>query len=399
MTLGDFNIYKLIMIKLGIENLLKKSAILKGKRIGLIANATSVDNRLVSSVDLLKTHREIDLSTLFGPQQGFWGETQDNMIEWRSGRYPRYNLPLYSLYGDHRKPTAQMLKNVDVLVFDVQDVGTRIYTYIWTMILAMQACTELGKKFIVCDRPNPINGNDVEGNVSLPEFASFVALYPLPLRHGMTCGEIAVYINNEFKIGCDLDIVEMTGWKRKMWFDETDLPWVVPSANLPTLSSTVVYPGTVIFEGTNISEGRGTTRPFEFIGAPFINGFDLKEELDREKLPGVIFRPCMFIPTFHKFAGRNCGGLQIHVTDRNKFEPVHVALVILEKIRRTYSKDFAWKEPPYEYTFDRLPIDMIFGCDWVRGDLELGKSANGIVKKMERELSKFEATRKKYLLY
>lgn len=387
------------MITLGIEKLVASAKLLKGKRVGLIANATSVDRSLTSSVDLIHEIEGVNLTTLFGPQQGFWGETQDNMIEWQSGKYPRYDLPLYSLYGAHRKPAPEMLADVDVLVFDVQDVGTRIYTYMWTMILAMQACAELNKEFMVCDRPNPINGVDVEGNVSSPEFASFVALYPLPLRHAMTPGEIARYVNDEFRIGCDLTVMPLSGWKRSMWYDETELPWVIPSANLPTLETATVYPGTVIFEGTNVSEGRGTTRPFEFIGAPYIDGFDLADRLSEMDLMGVTFRPCIFIPTFGKHAGKNCGGVQLHVTDRRRFRPVPAALALLKTIRDTFPDQFAWTKPPYEYVHDRPPIDVIMGSDWVRKDIESGSSLDEISTRSEKEVKDFLPIRKKYLLY
>lgn len=387
------------MVTLGIENLVNSPDILSGKKVGLIANATSTDGRLVSSVDLLHNHQGIDLTCLFGPQQGFWGETQDNMIEWKGGLYPKYNLPLLSLYGESRKPTPEILADVDILVFDVQDIGTRIYTYIWTMVLAMQACAENKKEFVVCDRPNPINGKRMEGNVSSKEFSSFVALYPLPLRHAMTCGEIANYVNGEFGVGCKLTVVPLSGWKRSMWQDDTNLPWVIPSANMPTLETANVYPGMVIFEGTNISEGRGTTRPFEFVGAPFVNGFKLAEELSKYKLAGVFLRPCIFIPTFNKYAGQNCGGVQLHVTDRKKFEPVKTAVAILKTIREMHPEEFKWSQPPYEYEFKRPPIDMIFGTDWIRKALEAKHELEQIVEKTIEELKEFDLIRRKYLMY
>jgi uncharacterized protein YbbC (DUF1343 family) len=387
------------MVVSGLECLLKDPKILKGKGVGLIANATSVDKGLISSVDLFHDHPDIDLKCVFGPQQGFFGETQDNMIEWRGGRHPKYDLPLYSLYGEYRKPTIEMLRDVDVLVFYVADVGTRVYTYIWTMALAMQACAEYARKFVVCDRPNPIGGAMVEGNVSSLDFSSFVALYPLPLRHGMTAGEIANYINKEFRIGCELEVVKLSGWKRQMWHDDTGLPWVIPSANMPTLDSATVFPGTVIFEGTNVSEGRGTTRPFEFVGAPFIDGFKLAADLSRRELPGVFFRPCVFVPTFHKHAGKNCGGVQLHVTDREKFLPVRTGLAMLKAIMDDHKKDFMWKDPPYEYERERLPIDVILGTDWIRKALEKGDGLDKILSRCDDEMRRFSAIRQKYLLY
>lgn len=387
------------MIKLGIEGLLGNPSIVKGMRAGLIANAASVDGELRSSVDLLHGCADIDLACVFGAQQGFWGETQDNMIEWEGGRYPRYDLPLYSLYGKDRKPTAGMLKDIDALIFDCQDIGTRVYTFIWTMALAMQASAEHGKRFIVCDRPNPIGGLQTEGNVSTKEFASFVALYPLPMRHGMTAGEIANYINAEFGIGCNLNIIGLKGWKRKLWHDETGLPWVMPSANMPGLDTATVYPGTVMFEGTNVSEGRGTTRPFEFVGAPFADGFDLADALAEFKLPGIKFRPCVFMPAFNKHQGQNCGGVQLHITDRNEFKPARTGLAILKTIHDMYPNKFEWKEPPYEYVFDRPPIDVILGCDWISASIERGDSLASIIERMDSESRLFEKTRRKYLLY
>lgn len=387
------------MITLGIEKFIQSTKAFQSKRIGLVANATSVNSKLISSVDLLRQNYDFKLVCVFGPQQGFWGETQDNMVEWRDGRYPRYDLPLYSLYDEHRKPTKQMLSNIDVLVFDVQDVGTRIYTYIWTMVLCMQACADLGKEFIVCDRPNPINGVNIEGNVSTQNFSSFVALYPLPLRHAMTPAEIAQYVNSEYKIGCKLTIMSLKGWRRPMWYGETELPWVIPSANLPTLDTATVYPGIVIFEGTNVSEGRGTTRPFEFVGAPFIDGFDLLDNLKKYELAGVILRPCMFIPTFSKYQGKNCGGVQLHVTDRMVFKPVRTAIALLKTIHDMYPKEFEWKKPPYEYVFDKLPIDVIFGNDWVRQAIEKRETLDKIIDRTESEVKEFSNTRQKYLLY
>lgn len=387
------------MVKLGIEKLLESPARIKGKNIGLIANATSISGRYKSSVSLLYNHSGVKLKSLFGPQQGFWGETQDNMIEWKAGEYPLYNLPLYSLYGSVRKPTSKMLDNIDILIFDLQDIGTRVYTYIWTMVLAMQACAENKKEFIVCDRPNPINGIQVEGNISSRDFSSFVALYPLPMRHGMTSGEVAKYINVEFKIGCELTVVEMEGWNRGMWYDETGLPWVIPSANMPTLDTATVYPGSVIFEGTNISEGRGTTRPFEFIGAPFINGFELAEALTKYKLEGVIFRPCIFIPTFQKHKGENCGGVQMHVNDRMSFSPFKTGLSLLKAICELSPDSFEWKNPPYEYVHDKPPIDVIFGNEWIRQFIETNRPIADIFDKINVELNSFKKIRSKYLLY
>src|SRR5215216_1614526 len=286
-------------MKIGLEVLLESRLnLLEGMRVGLIVNPASINSRYEHTADLFYRDKRINLTALFGPQHGIRGETQDNMIEWQTFSDSRTGLPAYSLYGETRKPTPDMLKDVDVLVFDVQDVGTRIYTFIYTMALSMEAARECGKRFIVLDRPNPINGIQIEGNIHEPEFRSFVGMYPIPMRHGMTAGELAQMFNQEFSIGCQLDVVKLQGWRREMWYEETKLPWVMPSPNIPTVETAVVYPGQVMVEGTTVSEGRGTTRPFEIIGAPYIEPHRLVERLQRERLPGVVFRPAYFEPTF-----------------------------------------------------------------------------------------------------
>src|SRR5688572_21342253 len=271
------------MVKIGLEILLEsKPDLLQGSRVGLIVNPASINSLFEHAADLFYQHPRINLTALFGPQHGIRGETQDNMIEWQTFRDKRTGLPAYSLYGETRKPTAEMLSEIDVLVFDIQDVGTRVYTFIYTMALAMEAVRECGKRFIVLDRPNPINGIQVEGNILDPEFQSFVGMFPIPMRHGMTVGELALMFNREFGIGCELEVVKMEGWRREMWYEDTDLPWVMPSPNIPTVDTAAVYPGSVMIEGTNVSEGRGTTRPFEIIGAPFIDPWELIHELKKD---------------------------------------------------------------------------------------------------------------------
>ena len=251
----------------------------------------------------------------FGPEHGLWGTAQDQ-IPVLTDHDSILNIPIFSLYGDHRAPAAEVLKNIDILVCDLQDVGSRYYTFVWTMALAMQACAKFGKKFIVLDRPNPINGVTLEGPLLDMNYASFVGLYPVPVRHGLTIGEMASWLNERFSIGADLQVIRMKGWKRRMYFGDTGLPWVLPSPNMPTVDTAVVYPGGCLIEGTNLSEGRGTTRPFEIVGAPYINPDQLAGLLNRDKLPGVTFRACRFEPTFHKFKEEPCGGIQIHVKDR-----------------------------------------------------------------------------------
>lgn len=387
-------------MKLGLEVLLESNLdLLDHARVGLIVNPASINSRFEHAADLFHQHPGINLTALFGPQHGIRGETQDNMIEWQTFRDRVTGLPAYSLYGETRKPTPDMLAGVDVLVFDIQDIGTRVYTFIYTMALAMQAAREGGKRFIVLDRPNPINGVQIEGNIFETEFQSFVGMFPIPMRHGMTTGELALMFNREFGIGCELEIIKMEGWRRAMWFDETALPWVMPSPNMPTIDSAVVYPGCVMIEGTNVSEGRGTTRPFEIIGAPFIDPYALIAELKKDQLPGVVFRPLHFQPTFHKFAGELCGGIQLHVIDRKSFKPVITGIAIISAIRRLYSDLFAWKTPPYEYVYDNLPFDVINGSSRLRAQIEAGSSLSEIEASWDDGLSDFAERRRCYLLY
>jgi uncharacterized protein YbbC (DUF1343 family) len=389
-----------LMVRTGLDLLLEaKLDLLQGSRVGLIVNPASINSRFEHAADLLHRHPRINLTALFGPQHGIRGETQDNMIEWQTFRDRRTGLPAYSLYGETRKPTAEMLADVDVLVFDVPDVGTRVYTFIYTMALAMEAARECGKRFIVLDRPNPINGVQIEGNILEPELQSFVGMFPIPMRHGMTIGELALMFNHEFGIGCELEVVKMEGWRRAMWFEETELPWVMPSPNIPTLDTATLYPGTVMFEGTNASEGRGTTRPFEIIGAPYIDPYELIGQLERDKLSGVVFRPVHFKPTFHKFSGETCGGIQIHVIDRNAFRPVIAGVAIVGAIRRLYPDSFEWKQPPYEYVYDNLPFDVINGGSRLRDQLEAGTPASRIEESWREGLSEFAGRREAYLLY
>ncbi len=387
-------------IILGLEALLSETGpLLKGSRVGLICNPSTVDHLFQHAADLFYKHPDINLTALFGPQHGIRGETQDNMIEWDGFRDERTEVMAYSLYGEVREPSEAMLKNIDVLVFDVQDVGTRVYTFIYTMALAMQAARNYGKRMIVLDRPNPINGLAIEGNLLEPGHESFVGMYPIPMRHGMTAAELARLFNEEFSIGCELDVVPMMGYKRDFWFDETDAPWVIPSPNMPTLCSATVYPGTVCIEGTKISEGRGTTRPFEIIGAPYIDSGNLAENLNRLNLPGAHFRPHSFNPTFQKHAGKLCHGVQIHVIDREAFKPVITGIAIIKTIRDLHPKEFQWQAPPYEYVFDRFPFDVITGTTKIREQIESGQSLDEIAKSWVAGEEEFAERRIPYLLY
>ena len=372
---------------------------LKGARVGLVVHPASVNSRLEHAVTVCVRSKKFKVTTLFGPQHGILGQTQDNMIEWEGFRDPATGLPVYSLYGKARKPRPEMLSNIDALVIDLQDVGSRYYTFIWTMELCMQACHDAGKTIVVLDRPNPLAGHLTEGPVLDPGFASFVGLRPLPVRHGMTIGEISGYLRDTFHPGLDLYVIKMQGWKRKIWFDQTRLPWVMPSPNMPTLDTALVYPGMCLFEATNISEGRGTTRPFELFGAPFIHPETIVTALNKFKLPAVLFRPLSFQPTFQKHAGMLCGGAQIHVTDREKFKPFKTGVSILKAIHDAYPRDFQWNQPPYEYEEVKPPIDILAGTDRLRKDIESGKDLGEIEKWWREETKAFEKIRKKHLLY
>jgi uncharacterized protein YbbC (DUF1343 family) len=388
------------MIRLGLEVLLEKRLdLLDGARVGLIVNPASINQNFQHTADLFDKHPKINLVALFGPQHGIRGETQDNMIEWQTFRDSRTGLPAYSLYGETRKPTPEMIDDLDVLAFDVPDVGTRVYTFNYTMALAMEAAREAGKHFLVLDRPNPITGTHLEGNILDPAFRSFVGMFPIPMRHGMTTGELALLFNREFGIGCELEVVKMDGWRRAMWYDETRLPWVLPSPNIPTAETTIVYPGAVMFEGTNVSEARGTTKPFEIIGAPYIEPYKLIDTLANDNLTGVFFRPVHFQPTFHKYAGEICGGVQIHVLDREAFKPVKTSIAIIIAIHRLYPDRFEWKQPPYEYVYDKLPFDVINGGSLIRELVETGTPVAQIEEGWRSGLDDFVKLRQKYLLY
>ncbi|HOC92117.1 MAG TPA: DUF1343 domain-containing protein [bacterium] len=393
------------MVKTGLETFFKSGGAagkLAGARVGLIVNPASINPSCIHAADVF-AGRAADfgfrLTALFGPQHGIRGETQDNMIEWSGFTDPKLGIPAHSLYGETREPTVEMLSDADVLVFDVQDVGTRVYTFIWTMALAMRSCARLGKKFVILDRPNPIGGLEVEGAPLDSEFSSFVGLLPIPMRHGMTTAELALMFKSEFGIGCDLEIVKMEGWRREMTFEQTGLPWVLPSPNMPTPDTARVYPGGVIFEGTNVSEGRGTTRPFELVGAPWADARALADGLNARELPGTLFRECWFEPTFHKWAGKRCGGVQTHVIDAAAFRPLEAALCLLSDIRAQSPSEFAWKQPPYEYEHIRLPIDLIFGSDTVRKDIEAGRDPRDIAASWRPGEEYFRRLREKYFLY
>jgi len=387
-------------IKLGLESLLDERVdALAGARVGLVCNQASVDHGFRHAADLFHEHSQINLSALFGPQHGIRGDVQDNMIETEHAVDRRTQVPIYSLYSETREPTDEMLRDVDVIVVDLQGVGCRIYTFAYTMANCMRAAKRLGKKVIVCDRPNPIGGEMVAGNVTERGHESFVGQFSLPTRHGMTMGELARLFNEHFGIGCELEVAPLCGWSRELWYEDTDGPWVMPSPNIPTPDSCKVFPGTVHLEGTQMSEGRGTTRPFELVGAPYIDADQYADGLAALNLPGVAFRSCVFMPTFQKHGGKACGGVQIHVTDRALFEPVSAGVAIVKTAHDLYRDDFCWKDPPYEYEFERNPFDVISGTTQMRAQIERGDSLDAIVESWQPALDEFKHIRREYLLY
>ena len=387
-------------VKLGIERLLDEQLkLIQGKRIGLVCNQASVDHRFRHAADLFHQQPEINLATLFGPQHGIRGDVQDNMIETAHATDRKTGLPVFSLYSETREPTEEMLREVDAIVCDLQDVGTRIYTFVYTMANCMRAARRSGKQVIVCDRPNPIGGVLTEGTVLDPAFASFVGQFPVATRHGLTACELATMFNQEFGIGCDLQCVTMSGWSRESWYDDTDGPWVLPSPNMPTLDSATVFPGSVHLEGTQMSEGRGTTRPFELVGAPYIDAEDYGTALQALNLPGVYFRPSVFLPTFQKHAGKACGGVQIHVTDRETFKAALTGIAVVKTAFDMYRDEFRWKDPPYEYEYDRNPFDLIAGTDKVREGIEMGMGLEEIESSWLPGLADFRRLRSRFLLY
>ncbi|MFA6498591.1 MAG: DUF1343 domain-containing protein [Desulfurivibrionaceae bacterium] len=388
------------MVTLGIEHLLASPpASLAGKRLALLCNQASTDRNLRHSRDLIMAAFPGQLTCLFTPQHGFFAEKQDNMIESEHMTDPVSGLPVFSLYGEVRRPTAAMYDHFDVLLVDIVDVGTRVYTFLYTLAYCLEVARECGKKVVVLDRPNPVGGEAIEGNVLQDDCRSFVGLYPLPMRHGLTFGELALLLNEEYGIGADLEVVAMPGWQRRMLFTDTGLPWVFPSPNMPNPTTALVYPGQVIFEGTNISEGRGTSLPFELFGAPFLDWQTVLDSMQGLPLPGCFLRPLAFEPTANKWAGQPCRGFQLHVTDPRTFLPYRTSLALLQAFMRCYPEQFALKAPPYEYEFERPPLDLILGDSNLKNQLAAGADIRALELAWQPGLDGFSEMRKKYFLY
>jgi uncharacterized protein YbbC (DUF1343 family) len=373
---------------------------LEEARVGLLINQASIDHAFRPSRDIIVELAGKNLKALFSPQHGIKGEAQANMVETEDEIDPDLKVPLYSLYSSQtRTPTEEMLEKIDCLLIDLQDVGTRVYTFATTMGLCLEAAAQCKKKVVVLDRPNPINGEQVEGNLLKEGLRSFVGYSPLPMRHAMTMGELAQFFNTERRIGADLEVCLMEGYKREYLFPQTGLPWIPPSPNMLTPATALVYPGQVLLEGTNLSEGRGTTKPFECLGAPFIDSRLLRQQLEKRKLPGCRFEETSFVPQFDKWQGHPCRGLQINVTDPRAYKPFYTTLAIIQEVMAAWPDQFSWFPPPYEYEFEKPPIDIITGDEGIRKGLEDGRDLDEMEAGWQEDLEGFLATRKQYLLY
>ncbi|OGP92424.1 MAG: hypothetical protein A2Z19_03430 [Deltaproteobacteria bacterium RBG_16_54_18] len=386
---------------LGIEQLKAlRPSWLAEARLGLLINQASVDASLRSSREIIAGLAGKNLRVIFSPQHGIQGQAQANMVETEDSDDPDLRIPICSLYSHkNRAPTEEQLDRIDCLVIDLQDVGTRVYTFATTMGFCLEAAARYKKKVVVLDRPNPVNAKQVEGNLLKETLRSFVGFAPIPMRHAMTMGELAQFFNAERRIKADLEIIPMQGYKREYFFPDTKLPWVPPSPNMPTPATALVYPGQVLLEGTNLSEGRGTTRPFECFGAPYIDSRLLKQRLEKRNLPGCHFEETSFTPEFDKWQGELCHGIQIQVTDSRAYKPYYTTLAILQEVMKAWPDKFSFLPPPYEYEFEKLPIDIITGDESIRKGLEDGRDLDEMGRSWQVELEGFLALRRQYLLY
>jgi uncharacterized protein YbbC (DUF1343 family) len=389
-------------VQTGLEILVREGfQRLRGRRVGLVTNPAGVDARLRPIADLITQAADCHLAALFGPEHGFGAEAQD-LIGVADAVHPRYGCPVHSLYGDSvesLRPKPEHLRGLDVLVIDLPDIGSRYYTFQATMLYCLEVAAQCGLPVIVLDRPNPLNGATVEGPTIRPGFESFVGAHPIAIRHGLTLGELATMYVAERRIQVSMDVIPCVGWRRDQYFGETGLPWVLPSPNMPTLDTAIIYPGQCLIEGTNLSEGRGTTRPFEIVGAPWVSPERVLQKLASDDIPGVTFRALSFRPTFHKFAGELCGGVQIHVSDRNEFRPVRTSLALLAALRTEGDGRFRWRTETYEFVSDRPAIDLLFGSDRERLALDAGVPAADIARAWEEEEADFAVRSMPYLLY
>jgi uncharacterized protein YbbC (DUF1343 family) len=388
------------MVRLGLESFIAGiGKIPAGTRAVFLTHQAAVDGRGVSALERVRRARPDLVRAVWSPQHGFYGDRQANMIASGDFADPLSGLPVFSLYGDLRQPTPEMFEGVDLVLVDLVDVGCRVYTYIWTLYLVMEAAAAAGVKVLVCDRPNPLGGEFVEGNLSHPDYLSFVGLFPLPMRHGLTLGEAARYFRKYAGIDVELEVAPLSGWRRRDYFEETGLFWVLPSPNMPTPATARVYPGQVLLEGTNLSEGRGTTLPFELCGAPYIDPRRLIGALVEEARAGSLLRPTWFTPTFDKWRGELCGGFQLHVTDRRLFSPYFFTLALLKAVLELYPGEFVWLDPPYEYEYEKPPIDILTGDPAIRQVLESGGELASLRKTWRKALAGFRERCETVYLY
>ncbi|MEO0205532.1 MAG: DUF1343 domain-containing protein [candidate division WOR-3 bacterium] len=384
-------------MQLGIDRLIaNRFEQLRNMNVALLTHNPATDRRLQPTVQHFMKCKNTSLRLILAPEHGFFSALQDQV---HVKGHKQKRIPVLSLYGKSLVPRISILRKIDVLIVDLIDIGTRYYTFVWSAVLLLRQLARLKKKMVILDRPNPLNGLTVQGPVLEEKFLSFVGLYPIPVRHGLTIGEICKMINIEENIGADLEIIKMKGWKRKFYFPDCGLKWTVPSPNMPSFETALVYPGMCLLEGTNVSEGRGTTRPFEIFGAPWIKEEDLVERLNRKNTMGAEFRPLKFIPTFHKYCGKICGGAQIYVTDLKNFDPVCAGLEIISTIKELYPKKFAWRKPPYEFEKKKMPFDILIGNSWIREAIEKGESVETMKKRWQKDLVQFKKMRVEYLLY
>jgi len=382
---------------IGIDKLVRENfALFKNKKLALLTNISATDCKLQPTIYHFINCKNLNLKFILAPEHGLFSALQDEIYV---KNHKQERIPVISLYGKNLVLSIDILKEIDIIVVDLIDIGTRYYTFVWSAVLLMKQLSRLNKKIIILDRPNPLNGITMQGPVLEKNFYSFVGLFPLPVRHGLTFGEICYMVNIEENIFADMEVIKMQGWKRKFYFPECGLYWTVPSPNMPSFETACVYPGMCLLEGTNISEGRGTTRPFEIFGAPWIDEEELIKELDSRKIPGVNFRPLKFIPTFHKYKGSVCGGAQVYVSDLKNFDPVYTGLEIISTIKHLYPKKFAWRQPPYEFEKKKMPFDILIGNSWIRKAIEKGESVISIKKRWQKGIDEFKKRRHRYLLY
>lgn len=387
------------MINIGLEHFLRDYQPKEGELFAFLSNQACVDRNFQHAKDLMQEKLGKSLTCLFSPQHGYFSEKQDNMVESDHVIDKNTGLVVHSLYGEHRKPTAEMMSGFDTMIIDLIDIGTRVYTFMYTMAYCLQSAKENGKKIIILDRPNPLGGLQIEGNVLDDDYRSFVGLYNIPMRHGLTLGELALFFNTEYNIGANLEIIKASGWQRDMYFDDGDYPWVSPSPNMPTVDSAVNYPGQVIWEGAMVSEGRGTTLPFSYFGAPYWNHDEIMDYLDPQSLEGCVLRPVVFEPMFGKWQGQSCTGFQLHVTDRENHNSYRTGIALLQAAMLVYPEKFEYKQPPYEYEYKKLPMDLILGSRELREKLEQGYNIMELEESWQDELKLYDTKRKKYFLY